>query len=61
MFAKLGQVFVHSNVVFVSFKVLPKTQHKLLEVDHHHKQVGCDSKICKGSQVPQGTTNLAGD
>ena len=50
MFAKLGQVFVHSNVVCASFKILPKTQHKLLEVTHHTGKVGA-LEIIQGPQT----------
>ena len=50
MFAKLGQVYVHSNVVLVSFKVLPKTQHKLLEVSHHSVKVGA-LEVIQGPQT----------
>ena len=50
MFAKLSQGFVHSKVVFASFKILPKTQHKLLEVTHHSGKVGA-LEIIQGPQT----------
>ena len=50
MFAKLSQLFVYSNVVFVSFKILPKTQHNLSQVSHHSVKVGA-LEVIQGPQT----------
>ena len=62
MFAELGQVFVHSNVVFVLFKVLPKTQHKLLGVEsssHASRVRFKKARIAKSRKVPRTSRQIS--